>query len=158
MEKKTNLTATESNLLETRKEALNQAMSESIRPHGKLWGMDVFSWSNPEIHLIAPTIHAFPFPVVLVAPSSLAMSIMDYDSSLKPNIHAVLAYNDKLHAFNLTIFKPIATVIIADSVAETLDELENCKLNRGVVLFCSEGAEFEHDKKKFFDFLAINQL
>ena len=74
---KTTTRKKEDQLLEARQEGLRNAENSSIRPHGKLWEMDVFSWYKPNIHVLANTIHAFPFPVIWVANSSDIIEAID---------------------------------------------------------------------------------
>jgi hypothetical protein len=51
MEKKQDLNL-ENRLLDFRKESLKKLNTTTMRSHGKLWGMDVFSWFLPDPELI----------------------------------------------------------------------------------------------------------
>ena len=151
------VTTSEKNLLEVRKETLKRITTDSIRPHGKLWGMDVFSWANPDIGLISSTIHSFPFPVVFVAPSKLTMSIVEHDQTVISNIHAVVSYEDIHPPFNKVNLDAIEFVDIFNNVKDALNKISERRLKRGVVLFCYEGLDVEHYKKQFNDFLELHQ-
>lgn len=151
------ITTSEKNLVEARKETLNRITTDSIRPHGKLWGMDVFSWANPDLGLISSTIHSFPFPVVFVAPLALTMSIVGHDQTVTSNIHAVVSYEDIHSSFNKINIDSVEFVHTFNNVKDALNTISERRLNRGVVLFCYEGLDFEHYKKQFNDFLELHQ-
>lgn len=38
--------------------------ASSLKSHGKLFGMDAFSWHNPNISVLAKTIESFPFKTI----------------------------------------------------------------------------------------------
>lgn len=151
------VSTSEKKLLEVRKETLKSITTDSILAHGKLWGMDVFSWANPDIGLISSTIHSFPFPVVFVAPSKLTMSIVEHDQTVISNLHAVVSYEDIHPSFNKVNLDTIEFVDIFNDVKDALNKINERRLKRGVVLFCCEGLDVEHYKKQFNDFLKLHQ-
>jgi hypothetical protein len=51
----------ENPLLEARAEALKNAESQSLRPLGKLWGMDIFTWVNPSVYELGQRFIHFHF-------------------------------------------------------------------------------------------------
>lgn len=146
---------TKHNLLEVRKEALEQAIHGSIRPHGKLWGMDVFSWENPTAEMIASTIHSFPFPVVWLGDSQLLTSVVEYDASILSNIHAVVSYEGKL---DMSTFQEVGFVSEQTDVQQALQKMSEFRLKRGVVLFCHSGTDSEFYKNAFKTFLGFHQI
>lgn len=157
MEQKKTLTKTNDNLLEIRQETLKNVSNETIRPHGKLWGMDVFTWNNPDVSMLASTIQAFPFPVVLLTPASLLMSVVDFDSTVKLNINATIVSIDDNCTLNMQLLNAIPTVALTESMEESLGELQQCKIPRGIVLFCQEGQDAQINTKKFLEFLTLHQ-
>jgi len=54
----------EESLLKARVEGMHQLEKGSLRPHGKLWGMDVFSWYNPMRFELENVLSSFPSPVL----------------------------------------------------------------------------------------------
>lgn len=148
-------TKTEYNLLEARKEALNQVANGSIRPHGKLWGMDVFSWENPNVETIASTIHSFPFPIVWLGDAQLLTTIVEHDASVLSNIHAVVSYDGKL---DTTTFQDVELLSEQTDVQQALQKMNEFRLKRGVVLFCHSGIDSEFYKNAFKTFLGLHQI
>ena len=54
----------ENSILQARKEGLLKASDTTMNSHGKLWGMDVFSWINPNPVVLSATMESFPFPIL----------------------------------------------------------------------------------------------
>lgn len=151
-------TKTEHNILEARKKALEQVVHGSIRPHGKLWGMDVFSWANPNVETIVSTIHSFPFSVILIAPSALLMTVVENDPAIVSNLHAVISYEDAQLVFDGKKFEVVQHVFTTNEVQQALLKVNDYRLKRGVILFCSEGADFERYQKAFGEYLEIYKI
>jgi hypothetical protein len=70
-------------LLTARKEALNRAHSD-INPQGKLFGLDVFAWVNPDRMKLIATLESMPFPIHLVTRT-------DYFTFLTANHNVIFA-------------------------------------------------------------------
>lgn len=141
------------NLLDIRKEALEKNIHGSIRPHGKLWGMDVFSWSNPDVDTMTSTVHAFPFPVIWLASADFLTEVVDFDATILSNIHAVISY-DKIPE-NTDEFQNLITT---NDVETAFQKMSEFRLKRGVILFCYSGADSEYYKNAFKAYLAIHQI
>lgn len=141
------------NLLDARKKDLEQIAYGSIRPHGKLWGMDVFSWDNPDVDTMTSTVHAFPFPVIWLAPSGFLTEAVDFDATILSNIHAAISY-DKTPSDT----EKIPNLITTNDVETAFQKMSEFRLKRGVILFCYSGADSEYYKNAFKAYLAIHQI
>lgn len=141
------------NLLDNRKEALGNVANGSIRPHGKLWGMDVFSWNNPTIEVITSTIHSFPFPIVWLASTDLLNEAISHDETILSNIHVAIAYE------NINSITDKSTNFQTTKDVQTAFQLmsEN-RLKRGVILFCHAGIDSEHYQHAFKSYLELHQI
>lgn len=146
-------TKTKHNLLELRKEALEQVVHGSIRPHGKLWGMDVFSWNNPDVDAMTSTVHAFPFPVIWLTSAGFLTEAVDFDATILSNIHAVISY-DKIPSDT----GKFQNLITTNDVETAFQNMSEFRLKRGVILFCYSGADSEYYKNAFKAYLAIHQI
>lgn len=149
---------TSHDLLEARKEALQQVVHGSIRPHGKLWGMDVFSWTNPDVEAIASTIHSFPFPIVWLAPPGLLMSVVQHDPSVTGNIHTVISYGNTQTDLNKDKFQGVSAVFTTNDVQEAFKQMNVSRLKRGVILFCSAGTDHVMYENAFGEYLDVHQV
>lgn len=147
---------TNHNLLEARKRALENVVNGSIRPHGKLWGMDVFSWGNPHVELIASTIHSFPFPVIWLASSELLTAVVSFDAAVSGNAHAVISYADG--ALDENKFRDVPHVVTTNDVEAAFQKMNELRLKRGVILFCHSGTDAEHYENAFKAYLELHQI
>jgi hypothetical protein len=145
-------------LLDARKEALEKAANGSIRPHGKLWGMDVFSWINPDIDAITSTIHSFPFPIICLATSELLMSIVEKDETILSNIHTVISYENSEVELDRSMFSEIENVQVVNDIHLALDAMSVVRLKRGVILFCSTGTDYMMYENAFKKYLELHQI
>lgn len=146
---------TEYNLLEARKKALEQVAHGSIRPHGKLWGMDVFSWMNPDVETLSLTIHTFPFPVLWLSPSGLLMAVEAYDADIATNIHTVITYDQRTETEKSG---EMLHLITTNDIHQAFQEMNALHFKPGIILFCSEGADNEMYQKAFSNYLELHQI
>ncbi len=73
-------------LLSARQETLQKLQTTAMRPHGKLWGLDVFSWLEPDMELLANTIHSFPFQVVWISNKEILEGVVAADPQILSNV------------------------------------------------------------------------
>lgn len=152
------LKALTNNLLEARKNTLEQASQGVIRPYGKLWGMDVFAWNNPQIDALIATIHAFPFPVVWLTPSNLMKTVLEYDATINANIHSVIVYNNSAVKIEREKLDKDVVLQEATDISEAVEQLKNSRMERGVILFCSTGIDAVRSQTVFEAFLNLHQI
>lgn len=145
------------NLLDARKEALEQAKYGSIRPHGKLWGMDVFSWVNPEMEVLISTFHSFPFPVVFICDTTLMEACVENDSTFLMNCHQLYTVQTG-DSRQLTLDARYENKWSEmESLSAVFSAIERNKLAKGVVLFCAEGVDAEVNHSDFLQLLSTHQ-
>lgn len=145
-------------LVEHRLESLQENKNGKIRPHGKLWGMDVFSWNNPEIELIASTISSFPFPVIWIGNKEL----FDWCSMNCPtvwsNVKTVIATDHPGIFFTNEHFLDVSNVVGTNSTTDALEMMKGLKQKGAVLLFTSTGIEWERNQKMFNEFMDLHQI
>ena len=147
----------EEQLLDARREGLLNAEKTSIRPHGKLWEMDVFSWYKPNLHILANTIHAFPFPVIWVGNSKDIIQVLEEDSTLDSNLYGVFAYDSAKFIMELDPKFKLKNSAGTNSVDHTLSLIQAIKQKNTVLLFTSTDLDWSDKKEYFDDFLKLNQ-
>jgi hypothetical protein len=157
MNKKANILI-ENRLLEARKESLKQLNSTAMRPHGKLWGMDVFSWFHPEAELVANTLHSFPFPVIWIANGDDIIAALHEEELVVNNLHALIAYDSSIFDLENSWLKNINIVAGTASISEAFQLLNVFKAPHKVLLFTASGANWEEDKQSFEEFLKLVQV
>ena len=148
----------EDRLLEARKEGLRQFHETSMRPHGKLWGMDVFSWSNPNASLISNTLHSFPFPVIWIGNGSTIINAISEEEDVLANLHSIIAYD--FNVFNLKDewLSKVKNCAGTETVEQTFEFLKMFKAPQTVLMFTAAGDNQEENTKVFEDYLKLVQL
>ena len=54
-------------LLQAREQGLKQAQQvDTMQAHGKILGMDTFSWMNPHVDMLATLLASFPFSILWI--------------------------------------------------------------------------------------------
>jgi hypothetical protein len=144
---------TENSLLEARAEALKNAESQSLRPLGKLWGMDVFTWVNPSVYELSATLSAFPFPVFLLAPFNVLNEIALVDSETLKMVQWIAQYDNSANKIDPSISADLMQYSATDSVASTIDLLRQNQLDRHIVLFIAAGNEWKTKLNEFDEFV-----
>lgn len=157
MEKKTNIRI-EDRLLKARKESLHQMNATSMRPHGKLWGMDVFSWFHPDPELIANTLHSFPFPVIWIANGADIIQALKEEELVLNNLHAVVAYDASIFSLENSWLDGIKNCAGTTTVDEAFHFLRMFKAPQKVFMFTASGENWEENKRTFEDFLKLVQV
>jgi len=145
-------------LIDARKDALKQINHGCIRAHGKLWGMDVFSWGNPEFELVASMIDSFPFPVIWVGNKDIFDWCIEYQPSVWRSIKSVIAVDFSRLIFTQKEFISVENVIGISSVDEAFEFLKGVKHKGAVLLFTASGLEWERNYKSFNDFMNLHQI
>jgi len=144
-------------LLDARKAALHEQIHGKIRAHGKLWGMDVFSWANPSGDSVATTIESFPYPVIWIVNQDL----LDWCSVNYPNIcvnvKTIIAQDQKYEIYSKLDLIHVEKMIGAGSVENSLEIMKKFVRKGAIVLFTSTGVEWERSQKIFVDFLNLHQ-
>lgn len=148
---------TQNPLLEARAEALKNAESQSLRPLGKLWGMDVFTWVNPSVNELAATIHSFPFPVYLFAPARLIIEFAMVDDETLKLVSWIGQYDKNISEIDASISSEIVQFSATNSVSETIDLMRLYRMDRHIVLFVATGNDWMSKINEFEEFVKTAQ-
>lgn len=156
MEKKLTLT-TEERLLRARQESLRNHEEGSLRPLGKMWGMDVFTWVNPYAGMVSNTIHSFPFPVVWIGNSVDVLNTIFEDETLCSNLHAIVLSDASILELNDKIIKEVSNCAGTNSVLEALEMVKVFRSPQKVLLFTSSGENAFQQKEEFENYVKMVQ-
>ena len=157
MEKKQDLNL-ENRLLDFRQESLKRMNSTTMRSHGKLWGMDVFSWFLPDPELIANTLTAFPFQVIWLANEEDIIRTINEDNGVIQNLHAVICFDN--HIFSLTdrLLGQVKQVFGTNDLNDAFEFFQMLQGAQRVLLFTSSSRNWEDDKISFENYLSMVQI
>lgn len=123
-------------LLDARKETLNRANSD-IHPQGKLFGLDVFTWVNPDRMKLIATLESMPFPIHLVTRT-------DYFTFLTANHNVIFANLSNVYLLEDPSSKNenIQGTVLCSNLTEALFALVREKSN-GIMLIVTSDSNDE---------------
>lgn len=151
-------TRTDERLLDARREGLKNFHETSMRSHGKLWGMDVFSWINPKNELIANTLNSFPFPVLWVGNSSNIRKALEEEELIMSNLHSVVVYDSNVFNFHEDWLDGIKNCAGTNSVEDAFSFLKLFKAPQKVLLFTTSRENSEENMQSFENYLNANRV
>jgi hypothetical protein len=144
-------------LLDARNEGLKNMRENALRPHGKLWGMDVFSWYQPDVNLLSNTLHSFPFPVVWLGNSEDIKNTIAEDSSVCAQLTTIVSFDNSFFNISLESLDKIQNVVALNSLHDALLMLKAMRKKSAVLLFSASGESWFESKNEFEEFLNIHQ-
>jgi hypothetical protein len=156
MEKQRTISAEEL-LLGARKESLSRINQTALRSHGKLWGMDVFSWIHPNMSSIGTTINSFPFSVVWVGNAHDLKSALEVQPELMEKLSAVLVYDNTVFALKNEHLTHIKNCVGTGRVEEALRMVKIAAQPQTILLFTASGEVAEEAKIEFENTLNLLQ-
>jgi hypothetical protein len=156
MIQKKEIVNSEEQLLQARKEGLKQAQQvDSMQAHGKILGMDTFSWMNPQTDMLATLLSSFPFSILWVGTLEQIQNCLKLYPELSGNIETILIHNSSSMVLNKTALEKINTIACVDGMEHALDFVKTMKLKKGVFIYTDEKEEALKGKQIFEDF--VNQ-
>lgn len=146
----------QNDLIKNREE--NSAVkTQSLQSHGKLWGMDVFSWFVPATFELENTLHSFPFPVIWFCSETEFKRLIAQHPDWMAIIKVLCVY-DALDASLISSCEDqIELAIITQTLEEALEKLKILKTPRGVFLFTAAGENWKAHKQIFDAFITLHQ-
>ena len=131
--------------------------TQSLRSHGKLWGMDVFSWFVPATFELENTLQSFPFPVIWFCSETEFKRLIAQHPDWMAIIKVLCVY-DVIDASLISSFEDqIEFAITTQTLEEALEKLKILKAPRSVFLFTAAGENWESDKQIFDAFTTLHQ-
>ena len=116
----------------------------TLKSHGKLFGMDAFSWLNPNISVLEKTIESFPFHTVWIGNAAeINAYIESYDlDRTKVDRYIVFGKSDDIvnDQNNTEHFPDLNT---------SFDALERSSVNPGVLLFTASESDSQYAMNYF---------
>lgn len=144
------------NLQEARDLARESSL-QVLRPHGKMWGMDVFSWYKAQVFELENTLLAFPFPIIWLGEKQEVIQLMTECPHLAGQLHACLIYDSGKIPFMDQQLADLKQVIAASSLQDALELLKGIKQRRYVLLFTASSENWKQHQEKFEFFVSLHQ-
>jgi len=146
---------TQEQLLQARNGSLQEGVAGMLRPHGKLWGMDVFSWYNPALFELENTLSCFPAPVLWIGNEMDIQELVRNNSGWVSNLSLICAHDAV--ALTLPAESTIETTLGAGALKDALELLRTLKKSNGIFLFTASGDNWKEHQAEFEYFLEIHQ-
>lgn len=147
----------QSQLLQARKESLENAEKLSLRPLGKLWGMDVFTWYNPPVEELASTMTTFPFPVYWLASELNLCEMAQVDPQTMRSVEWIAQFDNPQILIPSDIASDISLITATETLEDTLTILKHTKQARRILLFTVQGNEWKTKMNDFENFVKLHQ-
>ena len=121
---------TEQSIAEQLKQARKAGLEEvntnnALCPHGKIAGMDVFSWVNPDIDALNAMIASMPYKVIWAATTKQARALWELNGGALKSIETLVIYNSgQVHTEKwFSAFENVLCVQGADHALMLLDKV-----------------------------------
>ena len=125
---------TEQSIAEQLKRARKAGLEEvntnnALCPHGKVAGMDVFSWVNPAIDSLNAMIASMPYKVIWAATTSQAKALWELNGDALKSIETLVIYNSgQVHTEKwFSAFENVLCVQGADHALMLLDKVRQAE-------------------------------
>jgi hypothetical protein len=142
----------ENSILQARKEGLLKAGDSTMQSHGKLWGMDVFSWINPKPAVLAATMDSFPFPIFWISSSLERNEVLEVNVELMAKIHFSIIVDSE------NLLNGSNNIVSVTSLNEAFDQINSLKIKPSILLFTYSKSDWEYQKNRFSDYLSMAQV
>ncbi|MBM3185425.1 MAG: hypothetical protein FJZ67_03930 [Bacteroidetes bacterium] len=130
----------ESQLVAARKSGLLKLNETSLQSHGKLVGMDVFSWIYPNFEVLNSTLNSFPFEVLWIGNKTEINLVLSENNVLDSRVRTKLVYAD------------------GEELNVILKSMTESAFKPGILMFTSTDTDSEYYFNLFKEYLALVQL
>lgn len=142
-------------LLELRKEGRKEAFAtNAMQAHGKIMGMDTFSWVNPNMDQLSSALISFPFQIIWISTHQQLKKSLAIEPSLSKSIETVILHNVTKSEIKDTELSLTKNVMSVSTTKEALQLASTLKKEKCVFLFSTEGNTAKEDKEEFEKFIA----
>ncbi len=144
-------------LLQARQEQLDNQLVGALRSHGKLWGMDVFTWYKPSLYELENTLSSFPAPIFWFANEEDILKLLKEETNWMSNLNLICSHDKAGFKLPNEVLDGVKTVIGTAKIEDAFELLKVFKKPQGILLFTSSGQDWHVAKEKFETFLSIHQ-
>ncbi len=158
MEKNLTKHTTQEDLLRARKEGLEQWREQnSMMAHGKVYGMDTFSWLNPSTEGLINVISSFPFSVLWLSGYGQAKEGLELNLGLHRNLNTMIIYDQTQISIAPEFLSEVETIMNVKSVNDALAFVKEVNRDKMVFLFTAQGENARVEMNAFENWLSENK-
>lgn len=144
-------------LQQLRQEQLDGQVIGTLRSHGKLWGMDVFSWYKPNAFELENTLSSFPSPICWFGNQSDMLNLLSRDHSWLSNVKLLCSFDAAGFSLSNKVLDQVDEVLGTAEIQDALKLIKSLKKNQGILLFTASGENWNEYRVEFESFLKLNQ-
>ena len=149
---------TEEDLLKARREGLDQwRESTSMKAHGKVFGMDTFSWLNPPTDGLINLISSFPFSVLWLSGHAQAKEGLELNLGLHRKLNTMIIYDRTQLSIAPEFLDEVETIMNVSDVMDALAFVKEVNRDKMVFLFTSHGENAKQEMIHFENWLIENK-
>ena len=143
-------------LLQAREQGLKQAQQvDTMQAHGKILGMDTFSWMNPHVDMLATLLASFPFSILWIGTQRQIEECLRVYPELSGNIETILIHDVSSMELSQAALRSINTIACVDGLEHAFEFVRTMKLKKGVLMYTNEDQTAISDKGIFEEFVQI---
>lgn len=148
---------TEEQLLQARERGLREAGEIHVmKAHGKVLGMDTFSWVNPDLVTLAKVIDSFPFAVHWMGSHDQILQCIDAHPEVLDSVQSIVIYDRADTNIDHHLLNQVHNIACIEGTSEALELLIAMQRGKSVFLFTSTHLSEERNKQ-FEAFLQAHQ-
>ncbi|MFT5779116.1 MAG: hypothetical protein ACI837_002073 [Crocinitomicaceae bacterium] len=126
----------ENQLLQARKAGLEEARETfTMQAHGKISGMDVFSWVNPDAETLNTVLNSMPFKVIWMGTVVQLNELLRFNGRGLENVESLVIYDASELTTDFNWLKSEVNVACVDGVDEAMTLLGAMKKEERVFLW-----------------------
>lgn len=149
---------TEEDLLKARRESLEQWREDTaMKAHGKVFGMDTFSWLNPPTEGLINVIASFPFSVLWLSGHAQAKEGLELNLGLHRKLNTMIIYDRTQLSIAPEFLNEVETIMNVSSVMDALAFVKEVNREKMVFLFTSHGESAKQEMSHFESWLSENK-
>ena len=146
----------EEQLLHSRSAGLKDAIQiNTMNAHGKVLGMDTFSWVNPQMDALASALESFPFTILWVGSKKQVDDCLKNYKSLIDSIDTIIIHDFAEMTVGQKVFENIKNIGCVKGLKHALPMINALKKEKCAFLFTTEGVNSGADKKEFNSFIEL---
>lgn len=149
---------TDEDLIRARRESLEHWREEtSMKAHGKVFGMDTFSWLNPPTEGLINLISSFPFSVLWLSGYAQAKEGLELNLGLHRKLNTMIIYDRTQLSIAPEFLNEVETIMNVSCVNDALKFVKEVNRDKMVFLFTSHGENAKQEMTHFENWLTENK-
>jgi len=154
--KKTTVVSSEEQLLDARKTGLNEAQQvNAMQVHGKVLGMDVFSWVNPQIDMLSTFLNSLPFSMVWAGNHDQIKWCLEEFPGLVSKMEIVIVCDSATLNIDSSVLDKTSKVVCIEGAEHALEFVKAMKRAKSALLFTTNGANAQDEIAIFDQFIRL---